>query len=1084
MIEDFENLLNKLRLNHEKTDKFLSLIKQAIFITSIINSLLFLNMKLIINIFSEEKCLNNFSYNPNSFNYPAKKCNEMRDGEYLNIMTGFSIVINFYLIYQKLIQKKVDLHHYSLIEKSELYRKIYVLLFFVFSQFLYIIKTYLNKSNSLLNCGEAYNSNIYISIVNLITILEFSIKNLILVSIWKTPEKESETQVHLGSDQTHILIFHLKSFFIILIYQFISIFVFCTYQKYFFTSFMNNLAMVIVSYFYSLYYNYKIQIHELNQKHMSIQAQMESNKIETKAKSLYLAKVAHEYKNILISIVNICNNQNTCKQSNFNLESSSEDEQQSRCNLKMKTKVENETSSKLNKSCKLSSNNAGFILALCNYMLILIQDLNVFTKMENASKPEENQSLLNLSKHKEDSSLRSIIPEVDLLSALNFCLNIFIIRQKNDPNKRGIKLLTNYEIDGYIRVSIPETRLKQVVINLLSNAYKFTISGQIILSAKKFEDEEGKKFLRISVSDTGLGISQNERMNLFNPFKTIQRNQEFNCHGSGLGLSIVNDLLTSINSKLEFTSEKNIGSNFWFDVQDVNINHKRQSSGHISFYSKLNSSDSNAETLIFDQNLIITESQKNIFFSLARNFNNMSRYTAKGAEISKYSNSHINSSLFDINSYSSSRKNSVNKDEREKSKCNFNQIIPENADEDFSPNNLYNLNPYDHKTENKLIEDHFDTSNIKVLNSSCGLNHSKSNSISSINLNFQHENEKLTFPILSSQGYEEFNNINKIVNNVSSKKINLSSKSKFNKKEQESKTTNNINMKNTNFHTSEGLTFSRSESPRNFHSKKNSNDSLVSVNKVNEENKKFISIENVNTNFSQNIQFNFNIENIHHNEISLISPQKNNLQNNNFSDEVKKEGHFHEAGCARIKETKFCNKSTISKHSSSGSQNNFTMSPCGSRKSHRHQPSLSPNKIPSQFKLRIILCDDDQQICQPTSKFIKKICKEKQIEVSVMTCNNGIECIYLIYQEFLKRNFFDILFIDETMPFIKGSLVTKVLKTMISDKQINNILIYSVTAYEDKDILKAISVNGCDGILHKPVNKSAIEKIIQINFFN
>ena len=148
---------------------------------------------------------------------------------------------------------------------------------------------------------------------------------------------------------------------------------------------------------------------------------------------------------------------------------------------------------------------------------------------------------------------------MELIPALDFCMNIFKMRQKNDSNKRNIKLIANYEIDRLKKVLLPETRLKQVVINLLSNAYKFTIAGEVVLSVKRLEDEQGRKVLRIAVTDSGLGIAESEKENLFNPFKTIERNQKFNSHGSGLGLSIVNELLTSLESKLEFLSEKNKG---------------------------------------------------------------------------------------------------------------------------------------------------------------------------------------------------------------------------------------------------------------------------------------------------------------------------------------------------------------------------------------------------------------------------------------------------------------------------------------------------------------------------------------------
>jgi CheY-like chemotaxis protein len=118
-----------------------------------------------------------------------------------------------------------------------------------------------------------------------------------------------------------------------------------------------------------------------------------------------------------------------------------------------------------------------------------------------------------------------------------------------------------------------------------------------------------------------------------------------------------------------------------------------------------------------------------------------------------------------------------------------------------------------------------------------------------------------------------------------------------------------------------------------------------------------------------------------------------------------------------------------------------------------------------------------------TSKLIKNVCQKKNLDCHTAIFHNGIECLYNIYQESLKNKFFDILFIDETMPFIRGSLVTKVLKNMINEKQLNDLLIYVVTSYEDDYIINAINATGCDGVIQKPISKEMINKILEKNNF-
>eukprot|EP00359_Climacostomum_virens_P002913 CAMPEP_0204912032 /NCGR_PEP_ID=MMETSP1397-20131031/10244_1 /ASSEMBLY_ACC=CAM_ASM_000891 /TAXON_ID=49980 /ORGANISM="Climacostomum Climacostomum virens, Strain Stock W-24" /LENGTH=622 /DNA_ID=CAMNT_0052082797 /DNA_START=275 /DNA_END=2143 /DNA_ORIENTATION=+ len=107
------------------------------------------------------------------------------------------------------------------------------------------------------------------------------------------------------------------------------------------------------------------------------------------------------------------------------------------------------------------------------------------------------------------------------------------------------------------------TRISQVVMNLLSNATKFTKNGEIKLSAKRIEE----KTLEISVSDTGVGISKEQQANLCKLFGKLKENESLNPQGCGLGLHISNLLALQLGGQeLRFKSTLGQGATFTFTV--------------------------------------------------------------------------------------------------------------------------------------------------------------------------------------------------------------------------------------------------------------------------------------------------------------------------------------------------------------------------------------------------------------------------------------------------------------------------------------------------------------------------------------
>ncbi len=108
-----------------------------------------------------------------------------------------------------------------------------------------------------------------------------------------------------------------------------------------------------------------------------------------------------------------------------------------------------------------------------------------------------------------------------------------------------------------------DVRIRQVVINLLTNAVKYTDHGEVTLSVSLVENGETAK-IRFSVKDTGAGIHEEDQKVLFTAFQRVDEKKNRNIEGTGLGLAICVATLSLMNSELELQSEYGKGSEFSF----------------------------------------------------------------------------------------------------------------------------------------------------------------------------------------------------------------------------------------------------------------------------------------------------------------------------------------------------------------------------------------------------------------------------------------------------------------------------------------------------------------------------------------
>ncbi|MFP4375322.1 MAG: PAS domain S-box protein [Spirochaetaceae bacterium] len=131
-------------------------------------------------------------------------------------------------------------------------------------------------------------------------------------------------------------------------------------------------------------------------------------------------------------------------------------------------------------------------------------------------------------------------------------------------HSRGLELLLDIDPTVPSTVLIDPVRLRQVLTNLLSNAVKFTEEGEIELAVRMTEAGTDRKAVRISVRDTGIGISPQNRQAVFDVFSQVDASSTRRYGGTGLGLAISNRLLEMMDSDLELESTPGEGSTFSF----------------------------------------------------------------------------------------------------------------------------------------------------------------------------------------------------------------------------------------------------------------------------------------------------------------------------------------------------------------------------------------------------------------------------------------------------------------------------------------------------------------------------------------
>lgn len=144
---------------------------------------------------------------------------------------------------------------------------------------------------------------------------------------------------------------------------------------------------------------------------------------------------------------------------------------------------------------------------------------------------------------------------------------IEVVTSKKNTNHLDI----NIDIDETIPKNLygDQKRLKQILINLVTNSIKFTSKGFITVKATTLKSNDFDTLIRFEVIDSGIGIEEKDFEKIFNMFEQINT-EKYNgsTHGTGMGLAISKELLNLMNSDLHVTSKGiDKGSTFWFEIK-------------------------------------------------------------------------------------------------------------------------------------------------------------------------------------------------------------------------------------------------------------------------------------------------------------------------------------------------------------------------------------------------------------------------------------------------------------------------------------------------------------------------------------
>ena len=186
---------------------------------------------------------------------------------------------------------------------------------------------------------------------------------------------------------------------------------------------------------------------------------------------------------------------------------------------------------------------SGAAVESANALLHVINDVLDFSKIEAGK----------MSLSREEFSLRAVVDTV------------LEIANTRDPNKRlALAAIVRREVPH--RLLGDPTRLRQVLLNLVGNGVKFTERGEVVVRIHSLAQGRGKTTLRFEVTDTGIGMTDEQAKKLFQPFVQADTSSSRRFGGTGLGLAISKRIVEFMGGKIGLQTAPGTGSTFWFEI--------------------------------------------------------------------------------------------------------------------------------------------------------------------------------------------------------------------------------------------------------------------------------------------------------------------------------------------------------------------------------------------------------------------------------------------------------------------------------------------------------------------------------------
>ncbi|HEY2251219.1 MAG TPA: ATP-binding protein, partial [Planctomycetaceae bacterium] len=134
-------------------------------------------------------------------------------------------------------------------------------------------------------------------------------------------------------------------------------------------------------------------------------------------------------------------------------------------------------------------------------------------------------------------------------------------------HRKGLELISDISASVPDKVIGDPTRLRQVLVNLVGNAIKFTQGGEVLVRVRPESADGDSLLLHVTVSDTGIGIPQSRRDKLFQAFEQVDNSMTRKFGGTGLGLAISRRIVSLLGGQIWFDSESGKGSTFHFTAK-------------------------------------------------------------------------------------------------------------------------------------------------------------------------------------------------------------------------------------------------------------------------------------------------------------------------------------------------------------------------------------------------------------------------------------------------------------------------------------------------------------------------------------